>query len=610
MTDIRRYTPTQRFQPTLAISPDGTTIAYSANSTGSYEVWLQPVGGGAARQLTHLGRTVRSIAWSPAGDRLAWAADRQGDEQYQIYLGSRTGSEHHRITTADNRQFHLPSTPFSADGTLLCYGGNDRDEGVQDIIVCDLSGGPTRRVDGRSGVLLQPTGISPDGRWLAVAGQRTNTSTDCCLVDLTEPNPTLRTVTPAGSELINHPGPWAADSSGFLLLTNADGEFLNVGFHAVEPATTTIVDAPGWDTEDIVRSGDGTTTAWTVNHDGASVLHVHRDGVAVALPPVPVGHIGNLTISHDGHVLAFFLNTPTRPAEIAVVDMERRTLRLLTESRSAALRVERTIAPELVGYPTFDGRTIPAYLYRPHGPAPSPLVLAIHGGPEAQERPIYSSLVQCWLSMGIGVLAPNIRGSTGYGMSYQRLINHDWGGGDLLDLDHAARYLTGLPWVDSTRIGLFGQSYGGFAVLSCLSRLSHPWAAGVSVVGPTNLVTLTRSVPATWLPVVAQQIGDPETERDFLLERSPVSYVDRITAPLFVVQGANDPRVTRAESDQLVHQLRAMGVDVRYDVYEGEGHVFTNRDNQTRVLSDIARFLGDHLVDRTPTVRLPTADSA
>jgi dipeptidyl aminopeptidase/acylaminoacyl peptidase len=226
------------------------------------------------------------------------------------------------------------------------------------------------------------------------------------------------------------------------------------------------------------------------------------------------------------------------------------------------------------------------------------VVLSIHGGPEAQELPVYaaSGLYQYWASRGIGVLAPNVRGSTGYGKTYQRLIHRDWGGDELKDFEAAARYLRSLDWVDAARLGVIGGSFGGFATLSCISRLPEYWAAAVDIFGPSNLLTAARSVPPTWRRMMAAWVGDPETEADFLLSRSPITYVDQIRAPLFVIQGANDPRVVQAESDQIVDLLRRRGIDVRYDVYPDEGHGFTKRANELKALGDAATFMEQHLV--------------
>jgi dipeptidyl aminopeptidase/acylaminoacyl peptidase len=302
-----------------------------------------------------------------------------------------------------------------------------------------------------------------------------------------------------------------------------------------------------------------------------------------------------MSLSRDGRRLAVLLSTGTRPLNIALLDLGTGELRWLTDAHPVS--AVATADPALVRFPTHDGRDIPAWLYRPAGDGLRAVVLSIHGGPEAQERPSYNyaGLYQYLVANGVAVLAPNVRGSTGYGTTYQRLILRDFGGAELGDFAAAARYLHGLDWVDPDRIGVFGGSYGGFAALSCLSRLPEYWACGVSVVGPSNLVTFVRSVPPTWRPMMAAWVGDPDTEADFLMSRSPVSYVDKIRAPLFVIQGANDPRVVKAESDQIVEALRARGVEVRYDVYDDEGHGFTKRENEVKAMGDVADFLIAHL---------------
>jgi len=239
---------------------------------------------------------------------------------------------------------------------------------------------------------------------------------------------------------------------------------------------------------------------------------------------------------------------------------------------------------------------VPAWLFRPRGDGPFPVVVSIHGGPEAQERPsyAYSGLYQYLLSRGIGILAPNIRGSTGYGLSYQRLIYRDWGGAELEDIRHAAEYLRTLDWVAPDRLGVFGGSFGGFATLSALSRLPEYWAAGVDVVGPSNLITFVASVPPHWRSVLKEWVGDAEEDRDLLIERSPITYVDNIRAPLLVIQGANDPRVVQAESDQMVERLRELGREVEYYVDEESGHGPASREAGIKWW----RMTGDFLIEK------------
>ena len=223
-------------------------------------------------------------------------------------------------------------------------------------------------------------------------------------------------------------------------------------------------------------------------------------------------------------------------------------------------------------------------------------MLSIHGGPEAQERAIYQPLYQYLLSRGIGVLATNIRGSTGYGKTFQRLVQRDWGGGDLKDWDYAARWLREQDWVDADRIGVFGGSYGGFAVLSCVTRLPDYWAAAVDIFGPSNLITFAKAVPPTWRRMMKRFVGDPEEDAELLRERSPLTYIDNVRAPLLVIQGAKDPRVVKPESDQLVEKLREVGRTVEYVVFEDEGHGFTKRPNELKAMRLSAEWLERHLL--------------
>ena len=212
---------------------------------------------------------------------------------------------------------------------------------------------------------------------------------------------------------------------------------------------------------------------------------------------------------------------------------------------------------------------------------------------------MYVPLYQYLVSRGIGVLATNIRGSTGYGKTFQKLIHHDWGGAELEDLRHAAEWLRAQDWVDSDRLGVFGGSFGGFATLSCVTRLPEYWRSAVEFFGPSNLVTFAKAVPPTWRRFMNRWVGDPETEADFLLERSPITYVENVRVPLLVIQGATDPRVVKGESDQMVERLRELGRDVEYVVYDDEGHGFTKRRNMSDAFRRSAEWLERHLVDTT-----------
>jgi dipeptidyl aminopeptidase/acylaminoacyl peptidase len=618
LPSFREFVPVRRFLDVIAVSPDGSTLAYVSNDGGQYNLWLRSLGGdGEPRQVTSFAdRSVRSVAWSPDGAGLAFSADRDGDEQFQVFVVDRDGAAPRRLTHSDGSQFQLSSGAFTPDGRCLAYAGNDRDRSVQDVIVHDVVTGEVVRVEPRPGFLAFAVATSPDGRWLLGMEARSNTDMDVFVADLRDPALPKRVITPHDGEEVNMPVGWLADSSGILLITNAGREFRALACVGLDGTVVTI-EEPGWDVEDAALSRDGSTLVWVVNESGTSKLWARRDAASgldgdATLVGVPTGVLRNIALSPDGSALVGLFGTGARPHELVHIDLGRAvsgrvqatstavdSVTVMTDSRPPAQAQVSAVDPVHVSFPTHDGRTVPAWLYRANGDGRRPVVLSIHGGPEAQEKAeyMYSGLYQYLLSRGIGILAPNVRGSTGYGVSYQKLIHRDWGGAELGDFEHAVAYVRSLDWVDPARIGVFGGSFGGFAALSCVARLPELFAAGVSIVGPSNLVTLVRSVPPTWRPIMSTWVGDPDADFDFLMSRSPITYADQIVSPLMVVQGANDPRVAKAESDQIVEALEARGIPVRYDVYTDEGHGFTKRENEIKALGDVGEFLVTHLVD-------------
>jgi dipeptidyl aminopeptidase/acylaminoacyl peptidase len=596
MPGYEDYAPTRRFGTALALSPDGQAVAYVADDGGQLNLTLHPLDGSPARQLTEgTDWSVRQVGWAPDSATLFYAADRDGDEYTQLFSVTRDGAERHQLTDDPKVVHNLGAEPVSPDGRWLVFTANDREPTDQDVLLRDLATGEVRRLLHLGGY-LDAGPWAPDSSALVVLDGRSNTDFAPMVARLDGSVTRLLEGRPG-----KHIGVgWSADGSAIYLTTDLDRDFVGLVRLAVAGGEPRIVADPQWDVEDATVVADGRLAVMSVNEDGQSRIVV-RDLAAgtETAADVPPGVVTALSAARDGSRMAVLAATAISPPNVGTAGLTAQTgaFRWLTDSVPAAAATTAFLEPQLVRYPTHDGREIPAYLYRPPGEGPFGVVLSIHGGPEWQERPdyAYNGLYQYLLSRGIGVLAPNVRGSTGYGTANQKLIHHDWGGGELQDFDHAHRYLCELAWVDPGRIGVFGASFGGFATLSCVSRLPGRWAAAVSVVGPSNLVTFVTSVPPTWLRFMAEWVGDPETEADFLRERSPITYVDQIDTPLLVIQGAQDQRVVQAESDQIVERLRARGVDVRYDVYPDEGHGFTKRANEAKALSDTAEFLVDHL---------------
>jgi len=603
LVPFEQFMAYRRFSAGLAFAPDGEHIYFVSNISGQFNLWRIGVEGGWPDQLTAFTEdTVRLMGVSPRDGTVAFCADHDGDEFHQIYLLEPEGGWAEKITDAPNVQHYVGGDAFSPDGTKLAYAANSRVPTDMEVWIRDLESGDVRSVFGE-GKYSFPGAWSPDGSKLVALDFRNNSDSTLHLVDLE--TGAAPEVTPHDEDGLHIPGPWAADGSGFYFLSDDGREFRGLAFYDVSHGTSEWIETPEADVEEVGLSRDGRVLAWLVNEDGWDVLNLRdleadRDLPALDLPrgarPHLTGFQPPIALSADGTRVAVILSAPRRPGEVFVLDTETGESRAVTESRIGRLREEDLADVELISYPTFDGRQVPAWLYRPETAGKAPVVLAIHGGPEAQERALYNPLYQYLLSRGIGVLATNIRGSTGYGKSYQRLIQRDWGGGDLKDWDHAVRWLREQDWVDADRIGVWGGSYGGFAVLTCVTRLPDYWAAAVDIFGPSNLITFAKAVPPTWRRMMKRFVGDPEEDADLLRERSPMTYIDNVTTPLLVIQGAKDPRVVQPESDQLVEKLRSLGRDVDYIVFEDEGHGFTKRQNELKAYRASAEWLERYLL--------------
>ncbi len=602
---LEQYMAYRRFSGGLAFSPDGAHVYFISNMSGQFNLWRVSVDGGWPQQLTAFtDDTVRLIGVSPRDGTVAFCADHDGDEFHQLYLLPAGGGWPEKITDDPQVQHYVAGDAFSPDGTLLAYAANARVPADMEIWVRDLASGDVRPVFGE-GMFAFPGPWSPDGTKLVCADIRSNSDSSIYVVDLDSGE--AHEVTPHDEEGIYIPGPWKPDGSGFYFLSDEGREFRGLALYDIAAQSSEWVETPDHDIEEVAASHGGQVLAWLVNEDGYERLQLRdlESGRELARPDLPAGARPHLTglqppiaLSNDGSRAAVILSGPRRPPEAYVVETSTGASRPVTESWIGGGFAEDELADvELITYPTFDGREIPAWLYRGRGAdGRAPVVLAIHGGPEAQERPIYSPLYQYLASRGINVLATNIRGSTGYGKTYQRLIQRDWGGGDLKDWDHAVQWLHGRDWVDPERIGVWGGSYGGFAVLTCVTRLPDYWAAAVDIFGPSNLITFAKAVPPTWKRLMKRFVGDPDEDADLLRERSPMTYIEHAKAPLLVIQGAKDPRVVKGESDQLVEKLRSLGRTVEYIVFDDEGHGFTKRKNELATMRASADWLEKYLL--------------
>jgi dipeptidyl aminopeptidase/acylaminoacyl peptidase len=564
---VRRYSGTSP----LAFSPDGSTLAYASPKDGPAVVYEVPVAGGSPRiSFAMDGGVVHGLAWSSSGD-LYYTADRGGTESWQVYVRRLNGQlDDVAVSDGDRVQHHMSRNAVSPDGKSVLISTNARQDTDVDIAVVDAHSKEQRLV------MAEPAwhvagGWSPDGRWLCAMRVAQNTDQDLFAIEAESGE--VIDLTAHQGEMQNVPAGWLADGR-VLAITDHGSDFLHLEAIEVASGAHEVFDQPEWDVELASTSADGRGVVWSVNEDGYSRLR-WRIGDGPIGERETGGMVGDLVVARDGASAAYTFSPVDRPQEIRVLDLASGEDRLLVTGDPAPEYAQR---PESLRIPGTEG-PIPAYVWRPDGKSTrGPALLVIHGGPEGQSRPVlgFPVLLQL-LNRGVAIVVPNVHGSTGYGKTWQTRIHRDWGGIDLADFRSIAEWMRRQPDFDPERLGIWGGSYGGFATLTCVTRLPEYWRCAVELFGPSNLVTMLENDPPNWRRWNRLWIGDLETDRQKLIESSPITHVENVRCPLLIFQGDNDPRVPREESDQMVGRLRELGRTVDYVTFEGEGHGFTGR---------------------------------
>jgi dipeptidyl aminopeptidase/acylaminoacyl peptidase len=545
---------------------------------------------------------VTSVACSPQEDRLIFGRDVGGNERTQLFLLNGDGSGERRLTF-DDGAMHVFGA-WSADGGQIAFSANRRDRGRYDVYVQGLDA-KEAEVVWQNDVpgILAPVSFSPDGSHLLVFFLHSNMNHDLYQVGLADGS--IRHLTPHGGDVRYGQPVCATYGEAVYCLCDLDREYAGVVKIDLADLSTIPVAQPEAEVEHLALSWDGRHLVWGSNVDGAHNLTCQDlgPGETRRLGGLPSGVISPLSgdytspvFSPDDGLLAFSLSTPGRTSDIWVWDLETGDSRAVTRSSHAGIPTKSFVEPELIHYPTFDGRQIPAFFYRPReGGGRRPVVVYVHGGPEGQTRPLLYPIFQYLLSRGYAVLAPNVRGSIGYGKAYAHLDDVEKRMDSVADLAHAAYWLHQQPGVDSGRIAVYGGSYGGFMVLAALTTYPDLWSAGVDLVGISNFVTFLENTGPYRRSAREAEYGSLERDREFLTRISPIHHVDQIKAPLMVIHGANDPRVPLGEAEQIVDALRARGVPVEFLVYADEGHGLVKLENKLDAYPKVVAFLDRHM---------------
>jgi dipeptidyl aminopeptidase/acylaminoacyl peptidase len=619
----------------LDISPDGRFITFGSILHGVSQVYVQSLDGGEPVQITHGAESAAQPKWSPRGDLIAYLQDDGGDENYQVYVVSPEGGEPRDITNAPGKLHEDFS--WSWDGSRITYVSNR--DGQFDVYYSDVTqrvpAGEVHRVTDYPAVHHAPQ-FSPDGTMIAFGSNRSEypANWDTFVVSVTPPSvgrpgadpapakgvATLSVGRPSAAgtdrKITQHQGEademsyyasqyprWSPDGRRILVASSVPGNY-DIMAVDVETLEREWIATSKWDELNAQWSPDGRHVAYILNEDGNLVIHVKNlaDGRDWPVsPPEGVsgytaqrGKYGDYRWTPDGNNIVYSYVGPTEAGSIWVVSAQGGFARCLYSMHPPDIRREDLVSPSLVHYPSFDGRQISAFLFMPpDAQGKVPALVMPHGGPTSQSMNSFSPLAQYLVSRGYALLAPNFRGSTGYGAEFQWLNRNDWGGGDLKDV------VAGADWLEqqgiADRIGIVGGSYGGFMTMSAVTKYPERWKAGVAIYPMVDLVTSYNTAREDMRQFQVRNIGTPEDNPDLYYDRSPINFVDNITCPVLILQGQRDARCRLEEVEHMRDRLQAAGKEFEFVVYEHEGHGFEKRENRLDCIRRTADFFDKHL---------------
>jgi dipeptidyl aminopeptidase/acylaminoacyl peptidase len=599
----KQYSMAQFMETSEVTNPvftsDGKQLLFSTNATGIINVNSVPVEGGKPTALTRSKTdSVRVVDAFPGDGRFLFMRDKGGDEQTHLFVRTPDGKEKDLTPLKKGAANYLG---FSRDDSAFFITTNERDPGSMDVYRMDAKTyARTLLFQNEKG--LNVAAVAPDASFVLMNEAVTTSDGNVWRYDV---------ATKALTNLTPHQAPAryrVADVHPVTgephLLTDDGSEFLRVVRPAKEAGKWEDVEKADWDIVESTFSRQGTWRVSLVNVDSGFEARLHdvKAGTQVPLTQLPPGTMYDAVFSRDEAKLAIQVETDRSSGNLYVMDLGTKQVTRVTDTMSRAVDSEDLVDAQVVRFKSFDGMEIPNVLYKPHQASAekkAPAVVYVHGGPGGQTSRGYSHFIQFLVNHGYVVLGINNRGSAGYGKAFYRADDQKHGKDPLLDCVEAKKYLATLPYVDGSRVGIFGGSYGGYMVLAALTFHPDVFGAGVDAFGPSNWLRTLKEMPPEWGAfrlAMFQEMGDPETQEAMLKEISPLFHAEHIKKPLLVIQGANDPRVKKAESDDIVAAVKKNGVPVEYVLLPDEGHGFRKKKNELQVNQRILKFLDRHLV--------------
>ncbi len=595
----------------MAWQPDSAGVIVATRFGDVSQLHQVDMPAGARRQLTFYEEPIRTVFEQPRGSNLIFLKDSGGSEFSQLFLMDPATGSSQLLTDGESRNGQVV---WDRNGRRIAYLSTRRNGASNDIWLMDPDEPASAEIvlEAPDGTYWWPNEFSARGNRLLALNYVSIADSRAHLVDLDSGEVTLLAGN-SGAPTTNYPIAFDDEREGFWLITSQGSDFQKLAWQALAPGAPVaiITNDIDWDVTNAVISPDRQRIAFTVNEGGTSRVYLldTRTRRYWAVDDIPVGLAYGLRFSPDSRKLAMTLNTASTPSDTFVLSLRDKPLQYdkltrWTYSEVGGLDTSTFRTPELIAYPTFDNvdgqpRQIPAWVYKPAGDGPFPVVVSIHGGPESQARPAFSSTYQMWLEkLGVAVVVPNVRGSNGYGKEYLALDNGFKREDSVKDIGALLDWIATQPDLDAERVAVFGGSYGGYMVLASAVHFSDRLRAAVDIVGISSFVTFLENTQDYRRDLRRVEYGDerdPEM-RAFLEKISPLNNVEKIAIPMFVVQGQNDPRVPVTEAEQIVTALREQGHKVWYMNGLNEGHGFRRKENRDIYQQATVLFFREHLL--------------
>ncbi|MFC1785368.1 S9 family peptidase [Candidatus Neomarinimicrobiota bacterium] len=587
--------------------PSGDKMLISTRFAETSQLHVIEKEGGARKQITFFKEPIggASVCPNPETNGFLFTKDIGGNEYYQVFYYNFDSGDYNMLTDGSSRNGGFS---WSNKGDKFVYYSTKRNGRDWDLYINDMSNPTESKLILEEGGFWIAVDWSPCDKYLLVI--KYISANESYYYILNTKDGELEQINPIEEIIAYGEALWSKDGKGIYIVNNEGNQFLQLKYYDIKKKKfKTISSNIPWDIEQLELSKDGKQLAFVSNEDGLSKLYIlnTKTNEYNSVPNIPIGQVYGLDFHPSGDELALVINTPKTPGDIYVVDLKNNEFKRWTYSEVGGLQTDTFIEPQLIHFNTFDGvkedtRKIPAFYFKPTGfDKPYPVIIYIHGGPEGQYIPYFSSIFQYLINeLGVAVLAPNVRGSSGYGKDYLLLDNGYKREDSVKDIGKLIDWVYEQPELDNDRIAVWGGSYGGYMVLASMTHFNEKLACGIDNVGISNFVTFLENTKEYRRDLRRPEYGDeriPEM-REFLEKISPNNNVEKISKPMFIIQGLNDPRVPVGESEQIVSAIRENGGDVWYLLANDEGHGFRKKSNRDYYTNSMMLFLERNLLER------------